>query len=134
MMQFIGGTRDEAATRAYLDVHAQHWRDHGFGFWLLRDIDSNAAIGLAGLRYTELDGVRELEVGYGFLPAYWGRGLASEVTAKLLSFAFNEMAASSVVAIVRPENSASQHVLEKAGLARDREFEKLGVKQVLYRR
>ena len=61
----------------------------------VRPLDASRAggreiIGRAVLRYLPVDGVEEIEVGYAFLPAYWGRGLATEVTATCLRLARND--------------------------------------------
>src|ERR1019366_8028992 len=67
MMAMIGGVRDEAATIAYLERHIVHWQEHGFGFWLLRDLATGASAGIGGLRYVRLDGTDDVELGYGLL-------------------------------------------------------------------
>ncbi len=36
-MLHLGGVRDEAETRVYLERNVAHWADHGFGLWILRD-------------------------------------------------------------------------------------------------
>ena len=122
MMALIGGLRDDAATQAYLERHLAQWRDFGFGFYLLRDASTGAAVGTAGLRRLRLDGVDEVEVGYGFMPAYWGKGLGTEIAAACVQQAFGALDAPSVVALTVPAHVASQHVLTKVGLTFDREL------------
>lgn len=117
MMAMIGGVHDAAWTAAYLDRHLAHWGTHGFGFWMLTDTATNATVGLAGLRRLTLDSLAEVEVGYGLLPALWGRGLATEIAMACVNQAFGILALPSLVALTRDANVASQHVLHKVGLA-----------------
>jgi RimJ/RimL family protein N-acetyltransferase len=79
-------------------------------------------IGRAVLRHLLVEGVDEVEVGYGFYPAFWGRGLATEITRVCLDLARNRLRRSTVVGVTTPGNLASQHVLVKNGLVYEREF------------
>jgi len=133
MMAMIGGVRDEAGSAAYLERHLMHWREHGFGFWMLRDVATAASAGLAGLRRLQLDGVDEVEVGYGFLPPFWGRGLGTEIAQACVGRAFNLLELPSVVALTNQANSASQHVLRKVGLAFERDVTHDGRTAMLFR-
>jgi RimJ/RimL family protein N-acetyltransferase len=121
-MEHLGGVRNDAQTAAYLDRNLHHWDEHGFGLWILRVHDQDAVIGRAVLRHLLVEGVDEVEVGYGFYPAYWGRGLATEITRVCLDFARERLRLSTVVGVTTPENLASQHVLQKNGLVYEREF------------
>jgi len=66
VMAELGGVRDDAQTAAYLARNLQHWADHGFGVWILRDTAGKDTIGRAVLRYLVVEGSDEVEVGYGF--------------------------------------------------------------------
>lgn len=132
-MAKLGGVRDEAATLRYLDRNLTHWTEFGFGIWILRDRPSGAVIGRAVLRHLEVEGVDEVEVGYGFMPEYWGRGLATEVTRACVQIAQGRLSLRSVVAITLPSNAASQRVMQKSGLAYERRITHDGVLHVLFR-
>ena len=79
-MAHLGGVRDEAGTDSYLDSNLAHWSEYGFGLWMLRERETGVMIGRAVLRHLDVEGVDEVETGYGFLPEFWGRGLATEIT------------------------------------------------------
>ena len=55
------------------------------------------------------------EVGYALHPNLWGQGLMTEALLATLQFGFGTMRLHSVEAQVTTENSASAHVLERAG-------------------
>ena len=132
-MALLGGVRDKAGTVAYLEMNVKHWADHGFGMWMLRDAATSAVIGRAILRHLDVEGVDEVEVGYGFMPEYWGRGLATEIAQACVRIGFDQLALASLVAITTRPNVASQRVMQKAGLAYDRDVVDAGVPHVLFR-
>jgi RimJ/RimL family protein N-acetyltransferase len=98
-------------------MNVAHWVEHGFGLWMLRHREGGAVIGRAVLRHLDVDGADEVEIGYGFLPEFWGRGLATEVARACV-----------------PTNVTSRRVMEKAGLTYEREISHQGVAHLLFRR
>ena len=132
-MAHLGGVRDEAATLTYLERNLAHWETHGFGLWMLRDPAQRALIGRAVLRHLDVEGTDEVEVGYGFYPEFWGRGLATEVARACVSIGRTQLGLPSVVAVTLPTHKASQRVMLKAGLAYEREILHEGVPHVLFR-
>lgn len=58
----------------------------------------------------------DVELGYELLPRAWGKGYATELARRLLQFAFEQTELRDVVAVIDPENAASQRVLEKVGM------------------
>jgi RimJ/RimL family protein N-acetyltransferase len=132
-MAFLGGARDVAGTDNYLNRNLALWAEHGFGLWMLRDRESGAMIGRAVLRHLVVGGAREVETGYGFLPEFWGRGLATEITCACLSIGRERLGLESIVGITLPANTASQRVLAKAGLRYEREIVHEGLPHLLFR-
>lgn len=133
VMKWLGGVRDAAGLDAYLERNLSHWQRFGYGVWVLRSIDSGGFAGRAVLRHVDIDGADEVEVGYGFLPEYWGRGLATEITAACLRLAREDLGLDSVVALTALDNSASRRVLEKSGLHFERVVQHATGPQTLYR-
>ena len=132
-MAMLGGVRDTAGTVAYLETNVKHWANHGYGMWMLRDRDSHAVIGRAILRHLDVGGVDEVETGYGFMPEYWGRGLATEIAGACIRIGFEQLGLPSIVAVTTPANLASQHVMRKAGLVYDRDIALPSGPHVLFR-
>jgi RimJ/RimL family protein N-acetyltransferase len=90
------------------------YRRYGFGRWACVHKASGEVIGFAGLKY--LDDLREVDIGYRLLPAYWGLGLATEAGRAVLDYGATRLALRRVIGLVAPENLASVRVLEKLGL------------------
>ena len=73
----------------------------------------NKIIGFAGLKY--LPKLDETDIGFRFLPAYWGIGIATEISIEIIKYGFEVLNLKKIIAIVYPENIASCKVLEKLG-------------------
>ena len=69
---------------------------------------------LCGLSFLEDPGL--IEIGYRFVTADWGQGVATEVGTRVLDYGFRELASEPIVAVTHSENAGSQNVLRKIGL------------------
>ena len=86
----------------------------GYGRWACVLKGERSICGFCGLKYLEsLDAV---DVGFRFLPRYWGRGLATESCIASVGFGFEVLGLRHIIGLVLPENRASVRVLEKAGM------------------
>ena len=81
---------------------------------MLRLKSTNERIGTAGL--IDRDGIEGIEIGYGLLPVYRGKGYAFEATQAIFNYAKNDLMLDKIVAIVSPLNEKSIVLLEKLGL------------------
>ena len=122
VMAHLGGVRDEKQTRDYLEVNLRHWRDFGFGLWIVYERHGFNPIGRALLRNLRVDGADELEIGYALYQPYWGRGYATEIATACIEYGRRHLGGKTFFALVSPDNEASRHVLEKVGLRYLREF------------
>lgn len=132
-MALLGGVRSADETDAYLERNLRHWDDFNFGVWILRDAASDEICGRGLLRHLMIDERDEVETGYGFHPAYWGRGLATEFTLNALRLGHDRLGLDTIVAITRPDHAASRRVMEKAAMRFDHEYQRDGVAAVVYR-
>jgi ribosomal-protein-alanine N-acetyltransferase len=93
----------------------RHWEEHGFGWWAVEPRSGEGLIGWNGLQY--LPKTHEVEIGFLLSRAYWGQGLAVEGGEVGLRYGFERLGLETIVALVHPENKASQRVIEKLGLS-----------------
>ena len=139
VMRELGGVKAPADTESYLARNLAHWDEHGFGLWIVYPLEGDEPIGRAVLRNLVLDADSEagpttdVEVGYAFYEPWWGQGLATEVTLACLNLGFRHLHRSSIVAVTSPGNLASQRVLNKSGLAFEREVSLGGTWMSLFR-
>lgn len=118
---------------ALLTKDVAHWETHGFGPWTLIERESGEFVGRAGLAWTQVAGERAVELPWALMPAHWNRGLATEAARAALEAA-RGVGISEVVSLALLENAPSRRVMEKAGLAYDREVEHVGLPHALYRK
>lgn len=128
----LGGVRSPAQTEAYLRLNLAHWDDHEFGLWTLRTHDGQFA-GRAGLRHLDIEGAPEVEIAYTFRREMWGQGLATEIAHALVRIWRERRLSPSLIGVASLGNTASRRVLEKAGLAYERDALHHGATVALYR-
>ena len=88
----------------------------GYGRWACVLKETRDVIGFCGLKY--LPELNEVDVGFRFLPEYWGQGIATEASAACIAFGFDVLKLERILGLVLPDNGASIRVLEKCGMTR----------------
>ena len=91
----------------------------GFGLWHTARKDG-VAVGMCGL--LKRDNLPDADVGYAFLPAFWGQGFALEATAATLRHGARKFGLTRVLGVVSEGNAGSIRVLEKLGMNFERMF------------
>jgi ribosomal-protein-alanine N-acetyltransferase len=103
----------EQAVRYLQDGPLASYERHGHGLYLVLLKETRQPIGMCGLLKREQ--LRDIDLGYAFLPQFWSRGYAFESAAAVLRLATEGLGASRVAAIVSPGNAPSVRVLQKLG-------------------
>jgi len=114
VVKYVGDGKpaDRAEAQRALESIIRHWQTHGFGRWAIVDKHTGEFLGFGGLR--SLFGTPELV--YHLAKAHWGKGYATEVGRAALRFGFEERGYVRIVAITKPPNTASIHVMNKLGM------------------
>lgn len=81
-------------------------------------------LGERPIGYINLDGEAPYDLGYGFLPAYWGRGLAAEAAGAVLDRARTQDVPY-ITATHDRNNPASGRVMKKLGMTYCYSYEEL---------
>lgn len=96
------------------NVWFEDYKKYGYGRWATIYKPDNKLIGFAGLKFLpELD---ETDIGYRFLPEYWGKGIATEASKEIVAYGFHNLDLKTIIGMAIPENIASCNVLTKIGL------------------
>jgi ribosomal-protein-alanine N-acetyltransferase len=117
VMRYIGlaGPLSFAKAKERLERYVRCWDEHGLGMFGVRPRDGKAPVGWAGLQ--PLDGTSEIEVGYAFGKAAWGRGFATEVASAVVQWGFETRGLERIVAVASAENAGSRRVMDKLGMS-----------------
>ena len=118
----------EEARAFMLAAPFQDYATYGYGRFACVWKDSAEVIGFSGLKYVPEIG--DTELGYRFLPEFWGRGLATEAGRASIEFARADLGLSRLVAMVHPDNLASARVLTKLGFAVEKQLRYSGLQDV----
>ena len=112
--RFIGGPVT-SANGAWQHVARRlgHWALRGFGMFALEDKASGAMVGYCGP--NEPAGWPDKEIGWGLVPAFHGRGYATEAARASLRFAYQVLGWTSAVSLIDPGNTASRNVAVRLG-------------------
>lgn len=119
--EHLGGQKTRAQVEEMLRTRILDYYDAnpGMGMWMTLERDTGAQIGFHLI--NNIQGETIIQVGYGLLAAYWGRGYATEMAEGVLRHGFETLRLPRIAGIATLPNVASQRVLEKAGLTRDGE-------------
>lgn len=113
------------AIAAYPDFEAV-----GYGRWACVLKETGGVIGFCGLKW--LEDLGEVDIGFRFLPEFWGRGLGTEAASACLRFGFETIGLGRIIGLVLPANGASVRVLEKIGMSREGEIALDGMRVVRF--
>ncbi len=111
----------------------QQYEQRGIGRFACIEKTSGDFIGWSGLKLNqgekeELNGFTNfIDIGYRFIPRFWGKGYASEAAFACLDFGFKEMNYDIVYGAAEVENIGSNKILQKIGLQFVNEFDYEGV-------
>jgi RimJ/RimL family protein N-acetyltransferase len=132
-LRFIGDKKVrtlEAARQYLLNGPMASYAQNGFGLNLVELNDSHTPIGMCGLLKRE--DLPAPDIGFAFLPDFWGKGFAYEAAVAVMSDARKRLKLNRVLAIVNPDNDASIKVLKRLGMTFERDKEDVKVFAIDY--
>lgn len=114
VMQFLGGPYSHDEVVARLEREVAHDEARGVQYWPVFLRDTGRFAGCCGLKPVP-EHEDDLEIGFHFLPPFWGRGFAAEASRAVIAFAFGELGAPALFAGHHPQNGSSAALLSKLG-------------------
>lgn len=125
VMRFFPSKLTADQTILLVDRIKKHFEDHGYGFYAVDLLKTDAWIGFIGFQHVRFDSsfTPAIEIGYRLLPAFWGTGLATEGSMACLDHARENLDLKKIVSFTAKINKPSQRVMQKAGLTYQYEFD-----------
>jgi RimJ/RimL family protein N-acetyltransferase len=115
-MQYYPAPFPRAEIEDWIRRNLARYRDCGFGVWAMLLKDTGELIGDSGCYVREVEGNFEFELAWHVRRDLWGRGYATEAAQSCVDYAFSDLGAERIIALVRPENKSSCRVAEKIGM------------------
>jgi [ribosomal protein S5]-alanine N-acetyltransferase len=116
---FIDVTLEEYCTR-WFERQYNRYKTGRMGLCAIELKASGEFVGQCGLLPQVVDEQEELEIGYHFLPCYWGNGYATEAARACKDFAFSNHLAESIISLIHIDNVRSQKVALRNGMKVDK--------------
>ncbi len=112
--------------RHYIDYIRMQYTKYGIGRWAAIEKSSGDFIGWTGLKMNfeeTMNGHTNFyDIGYRFMPEYWGKGYATESSIAARDYFFEHFPNTKLCGMAELGNRASCRILEKIGLERKADF------------
>lgn len=119
-------TKEKAAE--IIQFIQQQYKNLGIGRFACIEKSSGDFMGWSGLKLNtgEKEALNDktefYDIGYRFIPRFWGKGYATESSLAALKFGFNNLNLKTICGAAEAGNKASNKVLQKIGLKFINEF------------
>jgi len=121
-MRFSLGPKTREQTAAFLE-NVIGWHRAGLPSPFAVVIRSDGVlVGYCGFLHQEVDGEKEIEIGYRLHPDYWNRGIATEAARAVRAHAFRDLKLPRVISLIHYDNIPSRRVAEKIGMTFEKEI------------
>jgi RimJ/RimL family protein N-acetyltransferase len=114
--RFVGGTMPRPRAHTVMSAFAGQWELYGLGQWAVEPKEGGGLAGFVG--YINPPDWPEPELGWTILPAFQGRGYATESSRAARAEMVRLGAPVRLVSYIDPDNAPSVRVAEKLGAQR----------------
>ena len=122
--KYLGNTPISTKQQAQdnIDFIRHQYKVRGIGRWAVVEKSTGEFTGWSGIKLNQgpkdaLNGYDNFyDIGYRFIPRYWGKGFATESALKALEYGFNQLRLDTIYGAADVENIASNTVLKNIGL------------------
>ncbi|GED70116.1 hypothetical protein BRE01_38180 [Brevibacillus reuszeri] len=120
-MQYYTSTKTREQAKNWIQWNARNYEEHGVGLWICEWKDTGEFVGQCGIVPQLVDEQPEMEIGYLFVRAYWGRGLATEAALAAKQHGFTAMGRNRLISMIYKPNLPSIQVAKRIGMSLEKE-------------
>lgn len=117
VMHYYPAPKSRMEAAQWIAKSQRRYAEHGYGLWIIETLEGDF-LGDCGLTWQSVNGTPKLEVGFRVRAEKQNQGYATEAALACLEFAREHTEETELVAILHPENRASERVAEKLGMHR----------------
>jgi ribosomal-protein-alanine N-acetyltransferase len=118
-----GAPTNPAGVRDWLERRLASNADGSAAIRTIFEKAGGAFVGRCGLLAWDIDGRREMEVGYALARPHWGKGYATEAAIAVRDDALQRLGHRRLVSLILVGNERSIRVAERLGMRRERDLE-----------
>ena len=104
----------------WIDRQLNRYEENQLGLCALELLRTGELVGMAGILSHDIDGIKEIEVGYHLIRKYWGKGYATEAALVCQKYALENNFAKRIISIIHVDNQDSMKVAIRNGLKKGR--------------
>lgn len=114
VMRYIRPVKSREETNAFLNEVIEYSKNNpAYGRMAVNEKQTNVFVGSFAI--IPLEKTEYMQLGYSLLPAYWGKGFATELVKYGLRYIFDKTSLTEIFGVTESMNIASQNVLLKSG-------------------
>jgi ribosomal-protein-alanine N-acetyltransferase len=123
-MRHFPAPLSRAESDAALDRALAHHGEYGFGAQAAA-LHDGTLLGFLGLAQVQFPAhfAPAVEIGWRFLPAFWGQGYAEEAARLTLAHGFGPLGLKEIVSFTVPANQPSWRLMQRLGMRPDGGFD-----------
>jgi RimJ/RimL family protein N-acetyltransferase len=123
-MRYYPHPFSDAEVAGWIRWNMDNYHKYGHGLWGVIRREDGVFLGDCGITMQEIEGRELPELGYHIIPAYGGRGYATEAAAACVTYAFETLGIDVLYSYTTPANIPSRRVAEKIGMKEAGRFQK----------
>jgi RimJ/RimL family protein N-acetyltransferase len=128
LLRYIGRPSTPEEVWVRLLKYSGHWALFGFGYWMVREADTETFIGEAGVAWQRRTGMTAHsdlpEAGWMLTSSAQGKGFAREALAAVLDWTLERLEHKAVTCLIDPKNEPSLRLAASQG------FKKFGTTRI----
>ncbi|WP_075618658.1 GNAT family N-acetyltransferase [Paenisporosarcina indica] len=116
-LKYIGdrGIRTiDDAKKYIIDGPMAMYAEQGIGLYAVELKESSTPIGVCGL--IQRDFLKDVDLGFGYLSKYWGKGYAYEAAKAVMTYGMDELGYRRIAGFTSLDNEKSANLLQKLGM------------------
>ncbi|SDK35459.1 GNAT family N-acetyltransferase [Sediminibacillus albus] len=115
-MAYYPSTKNEEETEQWIQWTLDNYRKYKVGLWVVEDKLTGDFLGMCGLVPQKIDGKVEMEIGYLFERAKWGKGYATEAAQACKDYGLGYLKCRELFSLIDPGNLPSIKVARRVGM------------------
>jgi len=131
-LRFFPNRFERKDAEEWIEKNMRRYTDDGVGGWALILKSNHKLGGHSGLVRREIDGAKEIEVGYVLARHAQGQGIATEAARACMNYAFTALGEERIISLIHPENLPSRRVAERNGMSVEKEIDFQGLPHLVY--